>query len=82
MTRLMSLREWLWMGGEGEEKGLITRKRIKNTLLYLSPREVGLSGLHQRKLVIRHYVLRRHSLLHGPLLLQQLPESFVAFLVL
>ena len=25
-------------GGGGEEKGLITRKRIKNTLLYLSPR--------------------------------------------
>jgi hypothetical protein len=26
--------------GVGGEKGLITRKRIKNTLLYLSPREV------------------------------------------
>jgi hypothetical protein len=51
MTRLMCLREWLWVGGGGGgEEGLITRKRKKNTLLYLSPREVHLSGLHQRKL--------------------------------
>ncbi len=49
------------MGGGGGGKGLITRKCIKNTLLYLSPREVRLSGLHQRKLIIRHYVPWRHS---------------------
>jgi len=64
------------MGGGGGGKGII------NTLQYLSPREIRLSGVHERNLVVGHDVVGRHTLLHGALLLQEVPEGFVAFLVL
>ena len=72
------------LGGGGVEGTHNYKKyqKLINNALYLSPREARLSGLHQRDLVVRHDIARRHPLLNGPLLLQQVPQSFVAFLVL
>jgi hypothetical protein len=66
------------MGGGGGGRG----EGITNTLHYLSPREIRLSGVHERNLVVGHDVVGGDAFLHGPLLLEQVPQGFVAFLVL